>query len=105
MFGRLQKRKKQKRSKKRKIRRRSQNKSVYKTTFNWLDKILDYRYIYLMKIRGKKEYKIGISFNPLGRKNDIDEEVKGRLIILKTVRTIFAEKKEQKLHRIFHRKN
>ena len=54
-----------------------------------------------MKLKGTRQYKIGIAKNPKWRKKDIDEAVKGEVRIIMKRQTFFAESKEKKMHRIF----
>ena len=70
-----------------------------------IDKLLDWRYIYIMKDLSKRgEYKIGITSSPYHRTKQVDESVRGRVVTVIAYRRFFAESIEKKMHRIFARR-
>ena len=64
-------------------------------------KYFDYRYIYLMRKKGTRKHKIGISHNPETRRNTVDKGVKGRVDLIIARRVIFARRVEHYLHGVF----
>ena len=64
-------------------------------------KILDYQYIYLMRKRGSRKHKIGISNNPKNRHRTIDRAVKGDVQLLLSKKVFFARAVEKSLHMTF----
>jgi hypothetical protein len=70
-----------------------------------IDKLLDWRYIYIMKDLSKRgEYKIGITSSLYHRTKQVDESVRGRVVTVVAYRRFFAENIEKKMHRIFARR-
>ncbi|MEM0992478.1 MAG: GIY-YIG nuclease family protein [Bacteroidota bacterium] len=65
--------------------------------------MLDYRYVYVFKVRGKQLYKIGISKDWRIRRYQVEDtrSMRMRLRLLIAVPLFFASKVEKKLHRKF----
>ena len=64
-------------------------------------KYFDYRYIYLMRKRGTRKHKIGISKNPQTRRVTVDKGVGGKVNLIIARKVIFARRVEQYIHGVF----
>jgi len=63
--------------------------------------LLDYQYIYLMRKRGSRKHKIGISKDPGKRWKTVDRAVPGNVQLLVKRKVFFARGVEKYLHLTF----